>query len=274
MLTGLSLSLASSNWFSIWLGIEITLIGLIKVGTQAEGMIIYFIVQVVTSSLFLILSLYSSTLIIMPILIKLGASPIHYWLVHVTNNLSWITFALVMTIQKVVPLNIRISVLNKYVALIIVISALFGSIGGFNQTNMKHLLVYSSIANLPWILTFYGNQYLIIYSIGLIIVIILLNSSNIQGGLPVNIILFFNILSLGGFPPFTGFFPKIMVLKCIGINIGILLIITSVINLFLYLRMANLHIVGVSTFTSILLINPKIKYITILWPIIGVCFIY
>lgn len=132
---------------------------------------------------------------------------------------------------------------------------LIGSIGGFNQTSLRKLIAFSSINHLGWLIStllireIYWNIYFIIYSIIIILItlifhilnIIFINqlfSNNLNKIIKLSI--FLNILSLGGLPPFLGFFSKWIIINFI-INNNILFfvfifVISTLITLFFYIR--------------------------------------
>lgn len=57
----------------------------------------------------------------------------------------------------------------------------------------------------------------------------------------IKFILFFNLLSLGGLPPFLGFIPKIIVIQLITINNQLFLltfiVLITLITLYFYIRL-------------------------------------
>jgi NADH:ubiquinone oxidoreductase subunit 2 (subunit N) len=130
-----------------------------------------------------------------------------------------------------------------------------GAIGGLNQIEVKLLLTYSSIAHSAWILALVSVSslswrfYFMIYSILLIPIITTFFSTNIikiteinKTKIPVieKNILTFLILSLGGLPPFLGFTAKltaiIILIKTFPLIILIILISSSLVSLFFYLK--------------------------------------
>lgn len=88
-------------------------------------------------------------------------------------------------------------------------------------------------------------MYLTIYTIILISIIISINKKNNQINWFIKnnlkFIIFMNLLSLGGLPPFTGFIIKwillIEIYNFINVFVNFILILTSIILIYFYLRL-------------------------------------
>jgi len=175
IIVGTLISISTNSWISSWLGLEINLISFIsliifrKKLISTEASLIYFIVQAIASTIFLyaiIMYIFNSSLtfifienfhylIILALIIKLGAAPIHFWLPLIIININWINNYLIITWQKLAPI-ILLSYcrkINRYLFIIfIIISSIIGSVGGFNQINLKKAIAYSSINYIRWLL--------------------------------------------------------------------------------------------------------------------------
>jgi len=225
---------------------------------RIERGVIYFLIQSLGSYIFLYSNfLYFSlsyNFIILALLIKLASAPLHKWLIKVTSGLDWFTIFLLLTIQKIIPIIALFLILNlnltKFLFFFLVISSLFGCLGGIGQRSLRIIISYSSVRHLSWIIRiiyisrFYWLKYFIIYSLILFNVLISIYKNKIYRlrqlfGIDFNsIILFF---SLGGLPPFLGFFIKVIVINSlINLNyyfILIILLASSLIRLFYYTRL-------------------------------------
>lgn len=148
--------------------------------------------------------------------------------------------------------------INFYFFFFIICSTIIGSLGGLNQSSLRKLIAYSSINHLAWILARIINNeiiwifYFFFYSF--ISLTLILNFSNFsifwinQIFLNLNLkkinklIFCVPLLSLGGLPPFLGFFPKWLVIETLLINnfllILTLLIFFSLITLYYYIRIS------------------------------------
>lgn len=210
------------------------------------------------------------------ILIKIGAAPFHIWFPEVIEGLNWNNCIILLTWQKLAPIILIIYNNNiiVFISIIIIFSTITGRILGLNQIRLRKILAYSSINHIGWILSrIFRSQtiwiiYFIVYSIiNLNITLIFkkinifqtrqlissLNSNKIR-----KFIFIINFWSLGGIPPFLGFFPKWITLNFLIQNnffvIRLILVLTALITLFFYLRITFSIIVINSEET---LINKK-----------------
>lgn len=154
-----------------------------------------------------------------------------------------------------------------------ILNVIIGSLGGINQTSLRKLITFSSINNLGWILSaliISENLWLIyflIYSFLISIICFLfyrinllyinqIYNFNINFYIKISIII--NFFSLGGLPPFLGFFPKWIIINFLINNnlylISFIFIIISLIILFFYTRII---------YSSLLFFNHKFKWFKI-----------
>lgn len=193
-------------------------------------------------------------LINISILIKLGIIPFHFWLILIRESLTFYSLLILLTIQKIIPLLIIEKFINNSIIPLFVLSSLIASIIAIKHKLIKKILILSSISHQGWILCLIAKKmnfwisYLIIYST--IIYTIITNCKAVNFNRLNNLIsnkirikikntIIISIISLAGIPPFLGFFIKIIaILYLIKINLIfiIILIISSLINLFFYLR--------------------------------------
>lgn len=261
------ISISSNSWFIFWLIIEINIISFIPIINEFKlknynSIIIYFIIQSFSSSLFFISSfqyrLFNTelffSLINISILIKLGVIPFHFWLILIRESLNFNSLLILLTIQKIIPLLIIEKFLNKIIIPLFVLSSLIASILAIKYKLIKKILIFSSISHQGWILCLIAKKvnfwfsYLIIYSIIIYTIIInckivnfnrLNNLTRSKIRVKIKNTIIISIMSLAGIPPFLGFFIKIVaILYLIKINLIFItiLIISSLINLFFYLR--------------------------------------
>nr|YP_010946336.1 NADH dehydrogenase subunit 2 [Anaplectoidea varia]WGO57054.1 NADH dehydrogenase subunit 2 [Anaplectoidea varia] len=294
LISGVIITISSNSWLGAWMGLEINLLSFIPImynnnnTLSAEASLKYFMIQALASSciMFTIItwsifkSPYSSMyenmmfnmLILPPLLMKAGGAPFHWWFPSVMEGLDWLNCLILMTIQKLAPL-ILISYLlipNLYTSTIIILSALVGSVGGLNQISTRKLLTYSSINHLGWMImamnintemwTMYFKMYLLLTSTILFIIkthnISFINQLTLLKKEPTTKILFLSsLLSLGGLPPFLGFYPKWMVIQNTASNKQIILLLAMVLltllTLYYYLRI---------TYSSFLMLTYQVNW--------------
>nr|AVN67744.1 NADH dehydrogenase subunit 2 [Eurycotis sp. B074] len=280
LMSGMLISISSNSWLGAWMGLEINLLSFIPLMSNSKNVLTteasmkYFIVQALSSStlLFLIISkslteeLYTTTtnplvnsiIINTPLLLKGAAAPFHWWFPSIMEGLSWNNCFILMTIQKIAPLMlISYSMkMNLFLWMIVLLSIIIGSIGGFNQISIRKILTYSSINHMGWMLAAMSigenlwMMYFMIYSMLTLTIILIVKPFQIsfinQTFLMMNemtiikFLMFTTLLSLGGLPPFLGFFPKWMIIQYMilnGMNMIIsLMVVMSLITLYYYLR--------------------------------------
>nr|ASM82800.1 NADH dehydrogenase subunit 2 [Neoperla sp. FS-2017] len=201
---------------------------------------------------------FLNTLIHSSLLLKMGAAPFHFWFPGVMEGLSWENGMMLMTWQKIAPL-VLISynmTFSTFTSFIVISSIIVGSLGGLNQTSLRKILAYSSINHLGWLIaalmiseTFW-NIYFITYTFLTITIIFTLKNfklSHLNQTFSLNSIdpttkffLFTSFLSLGGLPPFLGFFPKWIIIQNLTesgmMPLVFSMVVMTLITLFYYLR--------------------------------------
>nr|AWI62650.1 NADH dehydrogenase subunit 2 [Epimeria frankei] len=283
LMLAIILGLSSNSIFIMWLSMEATLLSFIPLTLKknkysTESSIKYFLIQSLASILFIMGAITSSSYLISPflmmfsLLMKMGAAPTHQWMPPVAEGMSWPSFYLLITSQKIIPLTMYMFITkHQYMYFMsitfIIISALIGSLVGLSQTSLQKILVYSSISHMSWLLTatlmnnFFWIMYFLLYSFVLASVVVPFHLNSIFSINQMiyknkNHLGFFNslaLLSLGGMPPFTGFIPKlIMTTELTKMSYSFLLfpLLTSTfISLFFYIRMVLLSILSSLTTT-------------------------
>lgn len=278
---GTIIRICSSSWFRVWIGLEINLLSFIPLTIKlnnlfsSEASLKYFLTQALASSILLfsiilfsffiewkiILNFNSKINIILAssLIIKTGIAPFHFWFPIVIEGLNWINNIILITWQKIAPvILLSLCLNNHFFYFAIIISVIFGSFGGLNQTSLRKLIAFSSINHLGWIIAgILNNQniwkiYFIFYCFLSISIIFLFNSlkifnlnqifSSFNFKFLIKSVIFIPLLSLGGLPPFLGFFPKWLIIDIlINLNIFFLLIIIinfTLITLYFYLRIS------------------------------------
>nr|AXS65132.1 NADH dehydrogenase subunit 2 [Staphylinoidea sp. 9 KM-2017] len=280
--------ISSSSWFSMWIGLEINLLTIIplmvnKKFLMSEASLKYFITQAFSSSLVLIfiilsskmnLSYYLLTMMLnSALLTKMGAAPFHFWFPEIMEGLMWMPCLILLTIQKIPPMiMIFYTKFNMiFISTIILMSMMVGGIMGLNQISLRKIMAYSSINHIGWMIAsiFYSMKiwmiYFSIYTIISLNLILLFENFKIyfiaqlnilfSQNFSMKIIMIFNFMSLGGLPPFIGFFPKWLVIQSLIyqnlFTISIIMVMLTLVTLFYYMRLS---------FTFLMLNSPQIKF--------------
>jgi NADH-ubiquinone oxidoreductase chain 2 len=277
---GTLVATSANSWFRIWIGLEINLLSFIPliINTKnllsSESSLKYFLIQAFASTIFLFSIIiyfiflnfkiifiikYMPFLILSTIILKNGTAPFHFWFPRVIEGLTWYTNLILISWQKIAPLII-ISYLIRFnfIIFIIFISIIFGRLGGLNQTSLRKLIAFSSINHLGWIISrIIFNEYLwvtyfLFYIFLRFSIVFLFNNLKLfnlnqvfklfSNNQLIKLIIFIPLLSLGGLPPFIGFFPKWIIIEIlISIKIFILLnfiLFLTLITLYFYLRIS------------------------------------
>nr|YP_010239086.1 NADH dehydrogenase subunit 2 [Senotainia albifrons]QTF74333.1 NADH dehydrogenase subunit 2 [Senotainia albifrons] len=276
LIMGTMISISANSWLSAWMGLEINLLAFIPLMSDnklmsTEASLKYFLTQALASSVLLfslILMLLNSNkiytsnctemMIFSSLLLKSGSAPFHFWFPNVMEGLSWVNSLILMTWQKIAPLMlISYIILNPLLIYSIILSSIIGALGGLNQTSLRKLMAYSSINHLSWMLAAMYNSnnlwinYFCMYSILTTMTVYMFNIFKISHinqlfsmffySKSMKFFMFFNLLSLGGLPPFLGFFPKWMVIQFLTVNNQLFLLVfmtlMTLITLYFYMRL-------------------------------------
>nr|YP_010875370.1 NADH dehydrogenase subunit 2 [Balta curvirostris]WGW15117.1 NADH dehydrogenase subunit 2 [Balta curvirostris] len=277
---GIILTISSNSWMGAWMGLEINLLSFIPIMTNNENLFTteasmkYFLIQALASSILLFVILTSTIMekyqlinklsmheefMMIPLLLKSGVAPLHWWFPAVMEGMSWINCLILMTLQKISPMILMSNIITSSIFMMstILLSVLVGSLGGLNQISLRKMLTYSSINHVGWLmasLLISNNMwmiYFLIYSMLTTTIIFITNSKkislinqtfNLNNESTIKLLMFMSLLSLGGLPPFTGFLSKWMVIHFLVYNNLIIpttmMIIFSLITLYYYLRIS------------------------------------
>nr|AEF12774.1 NADH dehydrogenase subunit 2 [Amphibolurus centralis] len=251
-----TLTVTSANhWLTAWLGLELNMISILPMITKqkhhrsTEAATKYFLTQATASALML----FSSTLnawqtgswnitqlnnelacifMISALTMKMGAAPAHFWLPEVLQGSTLTTTLLITTWQKIAPITLLYTISNHTQSNILLpiglLSILVGGWGGINQTQLRKMMAYSSIAHLGWTMTAISIapnialMNIIIYmtmSTPFFLLLTTTSSKTLQTITTTwihtptaTIIMTFLMLSMAGLPPLTGFTPKLLIL--------------------------------------------------------------
>nr|WHN63256.1 NADH dehydrogenase subunit 2 [Siganus virgatus] len=281
---GTTITFASSHWLLAWMGLEINTLAIIPLMAQhhhpraVEATTKYFLTQATAAAMLLFASTTNAwltgqwdiqqmshplpiTMISIALALKIGLAPLHSWLPEVLQGLDLTTGLILSTWQKLAPFAILLQFQPTNSTLLIVLglaSTLIGGWGGLNQTQLRKILAYSSIAHLGWMililqfspsLTFLTLLTYFIMTFSTFLVFKLNKSTNINTlatswakAPTLTALTPLILLSLGGLPPLTGFMPKWLILQELAKqDLGLtatLAALTALLSLYFYLRLS------------------------------------
>nr|AIE43261.1 NADH dehydrogenase subunit 2 [Epiplatys duboisi] len=281
---GTTLTFSSSHWLLAWMGLEINTLAIIPLMTQhhhpraVEATTKYFLVQATAAATLLFASIMNAwlsgqwmitnmshpiaiTAITIALAMKLGLAPTHAWLPDVLQGLNLNTGLILATWQKLAPFSLLIQIQPSSSYLLVFMglaSTLIGGWGGLNQTQLRKILAYSSIAHLGWMvlviqfspsITLLTLLIYFIMTFSIFTLFKLNNSTNINSLATswsytpaLSALAPLILLSLGGLPPLLGFLPKwIIIQELTNQNMAMvatLAALSALLSLFFYLRLS------------------------------------
>nr|YP_008994777.1 NADH dehydrogenase subunit 2 [Polypterus palmas buettikoferi]ADG95271.1 NADH dehydrogenase subunit 2 [Polypterus palmas buettikoferi] len=302
---GTTLTFASSNWLLAWIGLEINTLAIIPLMARqhhpraVEAATKYFITQTAAAALLLFTSLINawqsgqwliqdmsmpiSALMTLAISIKLGVAPMHFWLPEVMQGITLNTGLILATWQKLAPLALLYQISNGLMPELMIIlglmSTIIGGWGGLNQTQIRKIMAYSSIAHLGWIISimhFMPTLAIINLAIYIIMTTTMFMTFNTMNSTSINMlamnwskfpilaaITMLTLLSLGGLPPLLGFLPKWLILQELA-NQGLMftatiIALSALLSLYFYLRLSYSLTTTITPNTHTQMFNWNIK---------------
>nr|ADI77132.1 NADH dehydrogenase subunit 2 [Rocio octofasciata] len=292
---GTTITFASSHWLLAWMGLELNTLAIIPLMTQlhhpraVEATTKYFLTQAAAAATLLFASITNAwltgqweiqqlshplpaTMITLALALKIVLAPLHAWLPEVLQGLDLTTGLILSTWQKLAPFALLLQIQPTNSNLLILLgltSALIGGWGGLNQTQLRKILAYSSIAHLGWMilvlqfspqLTLLTLMMYFIMTISTFLTFKINNSTNINtlstswAKTPALTALTpLILLSLGGLPPLTGFMPKWLILQELtkqGLApTATLAALTALLSLYFYLRLSYAMTLTISSNT-------------------------
>nr|ABU49978.1 NADH dehydrogenase subunit 2 [Chirostoma labarcae] len=280
---GTATTFASSHWLLAWMGLEINTLAIIPLMARhhhpraVEATTKYFLTQATAAAMLLFASTTNAWLsgqweiqqishpvpvamITLALALKIGLAPLHAWLPEVMQGLDLTTGLILSTWQKLAPfaLLLQIQPADSYVLIALgLASTLVGGWGGLNQTQLRKILAYSSIAHLGWMilvlqfspsLTLLALLTYFLMTFSAFMVFKSNNSTTINmlaiswsKAPAVTCLAPPILLSLGGLPPLTGFMPKWLILQELAKQ-GLALpatfaALSALLSLYFYLRL-------------------------------------
>nr|AHA81832.1 NADH dehydrogenase subunit 2 [Etheostoma spectabile pulchellum] len=280
---GTTVTFASSHWLLAWMGLEMNTLAIIPLMARhhhpraVEATTKYFLTQATAAAMILFASTTNAwltgqwdilqmshplpiTLVTLALALKIGLAPVHSWLPEVLQGLDLVTGLILSTWQKLAPFALLLQLQPANSTILIALglaSTLVGGWGGLNQTQLRKILAYSSIAHLGWmilILQFSPSLTLLtlltyfVMTLSAFLVFKLNKSTSINmlatswaKAPALTALAPLILLSLGGLPPLTGFMPKWLILQELAKQdlapTATLAAMSALLSLYFYLRL-------------------------------------
>nr|WNH38418.1 NADH dehydrogenase subunit 2 [Schismorhynchus labialis] len=311
---GTTITFASSHWLLAWMGLEINTLAILPLMAQhhhprtVEATTKYFLTQATAAALLLFSATLNAwvsgtwdtqqpfnqtllTTMVLALALKMGMAPMHFWLPEVLQGLDLTTGLILSTWQKLAPMALlyQLPLENNQLMMITIglLSALVGGWGGLNQTQLRKILAYSSIAHMGWmviILAYFPNLMLLNLALYVIMTYTAFITLKKASATKINtlatawakapVLTTINLttmLSLGGLPPLTGFMPKWLILQELTKQdlplITTLMALTALLSLFFYLRICYTMTLTVSPNTNNMMTPWRLKSTQITMPL-------
>nr|ADF59329.1 NADH dehydrogenase subunit 2 [Cyrtodactylus agusanensis] len=284
LLTSTIITMSSNHWLLAWFGLELNTLSILPMIMKShhpratEAATKYFLIQVTAATLILLAGITNAwqtgqwtithsnptttLLTTMAIMLKLGAAPMYMWYPHVLQGTTLPIALLISTWQKIAPLTLLYMThnhLNHTIMLLMgLMSALVGGWAGLNQTQIRTILAFSSIAHMGWLITAITLDQslttltMLLYTLTTLATFLPLATTKTTTDVgimwplsPMTLTTtMITLMSLGGLPPLTGFMPKWLILKELTSMqlplIATLLLMSSLLGLYFYIRLAYL----------------------------------
>nr|YP_009243170.1 NADH dehydrogenase subunit 2 [Hemiculter bleekeri]AMR00351.1 NADH dehydrogenase subunit 2 [Hemiculter bleekeri] len=294
---GTTLTFASSHWLLAWMGLEINTLAIIPLMAQhhhpraVEATTKYFLTQATAAAMIMFASTtnawitgewdmnnmsnpLASAMIIAALALKIGLAPMHFWMPEVLQGLDLLTGLILSTWQKLAPFALIVQTAQAVDPMLLtalgLASTLVGGWGGLNQTQLRKILAYSSIAHMGWMIIVlqYAPQ-LTLLALGTYIFMtsaafLTLKASSATKINTLSMVWSKSpilttttalvLLSLGGLPPLTGFMPKWLILQELAKqNLPItatVMALAALLSLYFYLRLCYAMTLTISPNTT------------------------
>nr|ADF59243.1 NADH dehydrogenase subunit 2 [Cyrtodactylus baluensis] len=288
LMTSTIITMSSTHWLLAWFGLELNTLSILPAIMKShhpratEAATKYFLIQVTAATMILLASTTNAwqtgqwtithttptptLLATMAIMLKLGAAPTYMWYPHVLQGTTLNIALLISTWQKLAPLTLLYMTHNHLDPTIMLLlgltSTVVGGWAGLNQTQIRTIMAFSSIAHMGWLITAIAlapslaTLTMLIYTLITTATFMPLaatmktitNMGTLWPTSPTTLAAtMITLMSLGGLPPLTGFMPKWLILKELSSAnlplLATLMLMSSLPSLYFYIRLAYLTMV-------------------------------
>nr|QEN17729.1 NADH dehydrogenase subunit 2 [Nothobranchius ivanovae] len=291
---GTAITMMSSHWLLAWMGLEINTLAIIPLMIKnshpraVEASTKYFLIQATAAATLLFAGSMNAwltgqwqisqtahplplSLATMALAMKMGLAPLHSWLPDIMQGIDLKIGLILTTWQKLAPFSLLFQANSDILMILLgLASVVSGGWGGLNQTQLRKILAYSSIAHFGWM--FLIMQLLPPLSLLTLLTYIfmtfsLFNMFMLNKATSINSLSAswtktpaltalapLILLSLGGLPPLTGFLPKWMILQELTKHsfyaAATIAALSALLSLYFYLRLSYSMTLTIAPHTS------------------------
>nr|UPM51947.1 NADH dehydrogenase subunit 2 [Cociella crocodilus] len=281
---GTTITFASTHWLLAWMGLEINSLAMLPIMSKkhhpraTEAATKYFLTQATGAAILLFATAthawiqghwdvmdtihpLTANIVALALALKLGLAPLHFWLPEVLQGVTLTTGLILSTWQKLAPFILLLQIQVTYPIIPVLLgitSILVGGWGGLNQTQLRKVLAYSSIAHLGWMvlvmqyappLALLALLMYLIMTMATFLVFKTFSATTINALSTawakhplLTALVPLILLSLAGLPPLAGFMPKCLILMEICkhhmVFPATVAALSALLSLFFYLRLA------------------------------------
>jgi len=235
---------------------SLSVCGWLKPKVGADALVLYFVISVLGSLVFLVSCsgvLFSSILLQLSLLLKIGLAPFQFWVFKVLSKLDMTSLCFFLGPLKMGLLWLVVNV--SHPSLLLNAASLVIGLILLWLSSRYHLVLYASGSCQLLILVLIGPTAFALYYFIYLLALLSIVWYSIGYISP-----FFAFLGLGALPPLTIFWAKVYALLALPSLYAVLVIIVSLLRLWPYIRCS----VGLSSSSSSSLLH---RILLILFPI-------
>nr|YP_863651.1 NADH dehydrogenase subunit 2 [Nymphon gracile]ABF93283.1 NADH dehydrogenase subunit 2 [Nymphon gracile] len=209
-------------------------------------------------------------------LMKLGVFPFCFWFISVMKSVSWFSFFMLSSIQKMLPMVVLIwmfmKINNFLLVMLLSLNSILAAMGTLKTNSVKLIFAFSSISYTSWFILVSFNSSVVwlmsmlIYILNMMFIIKIISLKKLKmikdSFKESSLVLIFLILNVGGLPPMSGFAMKLFMMKTLifsGSNMilmgSFILMFSAILILFSYIKIIISSIMIVSVKMSWKIIN-------------------